>query len=161
MSTWRQYAEQVQRGNDARDNRDKRADSPETRPNDPIVPNVPLHPSRVLREWHGHLSRLDPDRPPDGCKAWWRQAVEDSWWLYENFASRAVRDGWSALDLFGVWPAKRGHGGLLCRLRGARNLKMGGARAAWSSFGVASQTCAGMGDSLAPAGVVLLWEVGQ
>lgn len=161
MSTWRQYAERVQRGNDGRDNRGKRDNSPEIEPNGPIVPNVPPHPSLLLREWHTHLSRLDPDRPPDGCKAWWRQAVEDCWWFYENYSSRAVRDGWSALDQFGVLPHKPTTGGVAVMLQGARNLKMEGRKAVWSRWGVPDTTCAGMDAHLLSSGLVLLWEVGR
>jgi hypothetical protein len=170
MSTWRQFAEEVQRENKGganRDNRDNRDDSPENGPNGPIVPNVPTAPLRItdtqaramLRHWHGRLLLLDPLKPPAGCDWWWRQAVTDSWWLYENYASRAVRDGWSALDLFGVMPAKPGWGGLVCRLRGARNLKVDADRAVWTVSGERERICRGGGDDLRDV-LVLLWEVG-
>ncbi len=92
---------------------------------------------------------------------WWQQACDDACWIYENFASRAVRDGWSAHDLFGVLPWHLGWGGLCDRLAGARNLKMEGERAAWSRFGVRDWTCRGAGDDLVSSGLVLIWEVGQ
>jgi hypothetical protein len=161
MSNWRAKADDALRGWDIRDNSANRsAGLPETGANVPIVPIVPIQPARVLRKWHAHLSRLDPDQPPDGCNAWWRQAVEDSCWLYENYASRAVRDGWSAHDLWGVMLAHPGWGGLTDRLRGARDLKMDSDRAAWTVGGVRERFCRGGGDDLR-ADLVLIWEVSR
>ena len=81
--------------------------------------------------------------------------------IYENFASRAVRDGWSAHDLFGVHPSRPGWGGLCDRLAGARNLKMEGERAAWSRFGVRDWTCIGAGDQFITSGLLLIWNMGS
>ncbi|MCK9542485.1 MAG: hypothetical protein M0R03_10710 [Novosphingobium sp.] len=122
--------------------------------------NVRLAPTATLRQWHRHLSALDDLDPPAGYELnWWAQAVRDAWWIYENFASRAVRDGWSAHDLFGVLPWHHGWGGLCDRLRGARNLKMEGPKAIWSSWGVRDWTCAGAGDNLKTSGATLIWEL--
>ena len=89
----------------------------------------------------------------------WRELHGDSWWIYENYASRAVRDGWSALDLFGVFVPRIGWGGLCDRLQGARNLKMAGPKAIWSRLGVADSFCIGAGDALAASGLVLIWQL--
>ena len=118
------------------------------------------HPSVTLREWHSLLAPLPFDSEPDGFTLpRWRQLHDDSWWLYENFASRAVRDGWSALDLFGVLPWRSGWGGLCDRLQGARNLKMAGPKAIWSRWGVPDWTCIGAGDALTSSGLVPIWEL--
>lgn len=114
----------------------------------------------TLRHWHGRLRALDPYGPPEGFTLnCWVTLVDDAHWLYENFCSQAVRDGWSALDLFGVLPHAVEYGGLVARLRGVRNLKMEGPKAVWSSWGVRDWTCAGAGDGLVASGIVLLWEV--
>jgi hypothetical protein len=62
-------------------------------------------------------------------------------WLYENFASQAVRDGWSALDLFGVDVAEPGEGGLAADA------------ASWRSWGASKIYLRGSGQ-----GLVTLWE---
>ena len=118
------------------------------------------NPSVTLREWHSHLAPLDFDCAPQGFTLQrWRQLHGDSWWIYENFAARAVRDGWSAHDLFGVFAPRPGWGGLCDRLQGARNLKMDRDRAAWSSWGVRHWTCRGAGDDLVESGLKLIWEL--
>lgn len=125
-----------------------------------LATEPPRHPSDTLRAWHSHLAPLDFDRPPDGLTLRrWRELHGDSWWIYENFAARAVRDGWSARDLFGVFVARPGSGGLCDRLQGARNLKMEGPKAVWSRWGVQDWTCIGAGDSLASSGLVPVWEL--
>lgn len=117
-------------------------------------------PVAILREWHGRLVGIDDCRAPAGFSIiWWQQACDDARWIYENFASCAVRDGWSAHDLFGVLPWRPGWGGLCDRVRGARNLKMAGQKALWSSWGVRDWTCAGTGDQLITSGLVLVWEL--
>ena len=119
-------------------------------------------PASILRDWHRHLAPLDFDCAPDGfARNRWRELCDDSWWIYENFAAQAVHDGWSAQDLFGVLPFRPGWGGLCDRLQGARNLKMGGERAAWSRFGVKDWACRGAGDDLIASGLVLIWERGS
>ena len=121
-------------------------------------------PSAILRDWHEHLSTLDDLDPPTGYDLnWWTQAVRDACWIYENFASGAVRAGWSAHDLFGILPWHPGWGGLCDRLRGARNLKMevDGRKAVWSSWRVQDWTCAGAGDDLITSGLTLIWELGN
>jgi hypothetical protein len=117
-------------------------------------------PVAILREWHGHLVGLDDCRAPAGFSIMsWQQACDDARWIYENFASRAVRDGWSAHDLFGILPWHPGWGGLCDRIKGSRNLKMEGQRAAWSSWGVREWTCASAGDGLVSSGLKLIWEM--
>lgn len=118
------------------------------------------NPTAVLRDWHGHLVRLDACRAPHGYElGWWQQAVDDACFVYEGFASQAVRGGWSALDLFGVLPHEPKYGGLGARLAGARNLKMSGPKATWSSWGVQDWTCAGAGEGLTGSGIKLLWDL--
>lgn len=113
-----------------------------------------------LREWHAHLVQIEDCRAPEGfALGWWQQTCDDARWIYENFASRAVRDGWSAHDLFGVLPWHPGWGGLCDRLAGARNLKMDQNRAAWSRFGVRDWTCRGAGDGLVSSGLLLIWKL--
>lgn len=120
----------------------------------------PRNPAAILRQWHTRLAPLDFDMPPDG---WalnrWRQVHGDSWWIYENFASGAVRDGWSAHDLFGVLPSRAGWGGLCDRLQGARNLKIAEHKAVWSNWGVADWSCVGAADSLVSSGLKLIWNL--
>lgn len=121
----------------------------------------PFNSAAILREWHRHLVALDDSHAPDGHTLnSWQQACDDARWIYENFASQAMRNGWSAHDLFGVLPWHPGWSGLCDRLQGARNLKMGGERAAWTRFGVKDWTCRGAGDDLIASGLVLIWEIG-
>ena len=113
-----------------------------------------------LKEWHGRLSRVDEFCPPQGwARKDWLRLVDSALWLYENFASQAVREGWSALDLFGYLPALPGCGGLADRLRDARNLKLAEGRAYWSFLGVKERFC--RGGALDLAGIVPLWETTQ
>jgi hypothetical protein len=132
MSTWRQYAERVQRGNDGRDNRDDRDDSPQNGPNGPIVPNVPLDPIRMARAWKAGLESVDPRQPMHGMALGrWHTVCDDAVWLFGNFGQQAARDGWSTADLFGLWPDKPAWGGVSDRLRGSRSLMMTADRACW------------------------------
>jgi len=118
------------------------------------------NPTAILRDWHARLRVLDVYAPPEGMDAKrWAQAVDDACWIYTNFASRAVRDGWSALDLFGMHPTVCGGGGLCDRLRSARNLKMDADRAVWSWAMDRGTFCRGGGDALAASGVVVIWEL--
>jgi len=156
MSNWRALVDEALRPENDRN------DSPVSVPNVPIVPIVPPRdPVAILREWHRHLSALDFDTPPVGFTPQrWRQLCEDAWWLYENFASQLVREGWSALDVFGVLPWREGGGVLLDRLQGARNLRLDdGGRAFWTVHSVTLVTSRGMGEHLASSGLVLAWEL--
>jgi hypothetical protein len=118
------------------------------------------NPSIILRDWHSHLAPMNADAAPAGfTRQRWRELHGDSWWIYENYASRAVRDGWSALDLFGVLPSRPGWGGLCDRLQGARNLKMAGPKAIWSNGTVPDSLCIGAGEALAPSGLVPIWAL--
>jgi hypothetical protein len=120
-----------------------------------------LNARELLRDWHRDLVGLDPLTAPNGfTRSRWHQLVDDSRWLYASFASQLVREGWSALDVFGVLPWRTGGGVLLDRLQGARNLKLDGeGRGYWSHHGVTSQTCRGMGATLVSSGLVLIWEL--
>jgi hypothetical protein len=128
----------------------------------PSEPISDLRAGAILREWHGHLSMLDDCAAPLGFMLnRWQLLCDDACWIYENFASGAVRNGWSANDLFGVLPWHPGWGGLCDRLAGARNLKMDQDRAAWSQFGVRDWTCRGAGDDLVSSGLVPIWELAR
>ncbi len=93
----------------------------------PFVPNVPgvvaLDPARVLKAWHGRLTKLEPLRPPDAFgKSEWADLVDDCCWLYENFGSVAVRQGWGAQGLWGVRVGVPHGGGLAQLLRTSRSV---------------------------------------
>ena len=158
MSSWRQFAESIRQNECAGTKETIGTKLPVA---DPFVPNVPivskappLNPTSILKGWHAQLAPLDFDHAPDGFALnRWRQLHGDSWWIYENFASRAVRDGWSAHDLFGVFVPHPGWGGLCDRLQGARNLKMEGRKAVWSRGSVPDWSCIGAGDSLITSGL--------
>ncbi len=47
----------------------------------------------------------------------------------------AAKCGWTAADIFGLWPDKPHWGGIADRLRGARSLVMDADRASWRSRG--------------------------
>lgn len=115
----------------------------------------------ILREWHGHLSGLDFNTAPDGLTLKrWRQLVDDAGYIYEGFGSQLVREGWDALDIFGVGLWRPDGVVLLDRLQGARNLLLDGeGRAFWSSFSVTFQTCRGIGKGLIGSGLRLVWEI--
>ena len=156
MSKWRALADEALREKDTRDNRDERGASV------PSVSSVSsLDPASVLREWCAQLARLDPCQPPNGfTMARWHALCDDAWWISENFGLQLAREGWSALDIFGVLPWRPNGGVLLDRLQGARNLKLDGeGRAFWSSFGVTFQTSRGIGEGLVSSGLVLIWEL--
>lgn len=163
--SWRDLAREVQgAGHNRHDrhNSDDTAAAPPTVPSELVMP--PLDPKRALREWHRSLSALDFDTAPAGLDLKrWRQLCEDSWWLYEGFASQLVREGWSECDCFGVLPWRPGGGALLDRLQGARNLKLDGEGRAfwsWSNSSVVMQTSRGVGDRLVSSGLVLVWGLG-
>lgn len=157
---WKQFAEEVRGAESVRANRANRDDSPGIAPNGPFVPIVShsIDASRALKLWHSHLAPLDAENAREGCREWWGRAVRDSHWIYENYTGQAVRDGWSAHDLFGILPAHPTWGGLTARLRGARDLKMSGPKAAWSNYGVKDWTCRGAGDDMISSGLRPIWE---
>ena len=115
----------------------------------------------LLRDWHGHLSKLERYEPPEGFRIDpWAMLVEDCWWIYSTHCSRLVREGWSVLDLFGVFPHTPGGGGLADRLQGARNVLFTDDRAHWTRSGVKFWTCRGACEGLEKSGLVLVWELG-
>ena len=65
-----------------------------------------------------------------------------------------MRNGWTALDLFGVRPGFPQRGGLADLLNGARNLKLSGGKAYWSHLGAPFSIGIGIGR-----GCTLLWEL--
>ncbi len=108
-----------------------------------------------LREWHARLSKIDEFiSPPGWTLNQWLKTLDAACWLSESYASTAVRDGWSALDLFGVDLAKPGEGGLADRLGDKRVLIMAADAASWRSWGVAQIYYRDGGEGLVP-----LWEV--
>ena len=157
MSTWRQFAEQVQRGDGVGDKRDDRDTSSDPSPSVPNVPSVPLDPSRTLKRWRVALVGLDPAQPLGGIEAGrWRMLCQDAAWLFRSFGEQAARDGWDTSDLFGLWPGKPLWGGVVDRLRGSRSLVLAGDRASWRSFGVVEGFNRGSYPDLSP-----FWEVKQ
>lgn len=117
----------------------------------------PANPSAVLQDWHKHLSAVDQLVTPEH---WtldaWLKLTDTAFWLYENHASYAVRNGWTALDLFGIREGMPKFGGLADLLDGARNLKLVGGKAYWSHFGARFNIGVGIGP-----GCTLLWELDQ
>lgn len=137
MSTWRQFAEQVQRGEGPRDTRDNRDSSSVLAPSVPNVPSVPLDPSRALKRWRAELVQLDPQQPLHSLEPQrWRVLCEDAAWLFHSFGEQAARDCWTTADLFGLCASRPHFGGLVDRLRGSRSLVLTETRACWRSFGV-------------------------
>lgn len=147
MSNWREMAAAALEGEDKRDTRDKRP------PNAPSVPTVPA--SQTLNDWHRHLSVVDYLNAPVGWEIGaWLKLTDTAFWLYENHAAYAVRNGWNAPDLFGVRTGYPQCGGLAELLDGARNLKLSGGKAYWSHHGSPFNIGIGIGK-----GCTLLWEL--
>lgn len=109
-----------------------------------------------LREWRARLSKIDQFSPPsDFTLGGWLDLTDTAFWLYESHGAYAVRNGWSAHDLFGVRVGMPNLGGLADLLDGARNLKLDGGKAHWTHLGVHCRMNIGCGD-----GCTLLWELG-
>lgn len=159
MSGWRDVARSV-REQEGWDNRDDRDKMPGSEPIGAIVPNVPANPARTFREWSAALARLDLKSPLHGLtRSRWGHLVDDADWLLEHFGQQAAREGWSALDLFGVLPGRDAWGGIADRLRSSRSLVMSADRAAWRRVinGAPETYARGMGELVKH---VLLWEPG-
>jgi hypothetical protein len=90
---------------------------------------------------------------------WWQRACDDAMWIFNGFGEQAARDGWSEHDLFGILPWHHGWGGITCRLRGARNLKMDADRAVWAAGSHADRLARGFGATLISSGLVPIWEI--
>lgn len=130
--SWRDVAQAAVEAERCGDNRDDRVNSPVSAPNAPIVPIVPANPDRSFREWRAGFRSLDPTAPVHELSPGrWRQMLDDAEWLLEHYAIQAARDGWSAADLFGLWPEKDGWGGIADRLQSSRSLVMSADRAGW------------------------------
>lgn len=154
---WRDKAKAIL---EAGDNRDIRAIRGAEAPNVPIVPNVPkvvpIDPARMLRTWHGHLSKLDALRGPECVDPWaWADLCDDAWWLYEMHGSVAVRQGWTAQGLWGVRLGYPDGGGLAQFLRTSRKVMLSDGDAFVSMRGVTSCRYPAMGR-----GLPLMWELG-
>lgn len=149
---WRDYAEQVQRAGDKRDDRDKKGNSA---PNVPIVPNVPVAVAEnLLRSWRTALSDFDPWGAWAECPSvdWIGLHGVSCWWL-RGFGEVAARNGWSTADVFGILPGKPRWGGLIDRLGDNSSLVMTADRATWRSCGVAESYLRTAGEGLVP-----FWE---
>ena len=154
--SWRERAKAIL---DAGHNRHDRHEIALNDPNVPNVPNVPggvaLDPARVLRTWHGRLSKLDLASVPDGfTPGSWADLCDDAWWLYETHASVAVRQGWTAQGLWGVRVGYPIGGGLAQYLRTGRKVMLADGAAFVSLSGVTSRRTPGMGS-----GLPLIWEL--
>jgi hypothetical protein len=117
---------------------------------------VALDPARVLKVWHGKLAKLDPLSPAEGfAKFEWADLVDDSWWLYENFASVAVRQGWGAQGLWGVRVGVPHGGGLAQLMRTSRSVMFFDGIAIVTRLGVQMKRNPECGH-----GCPLVWELG-
>ena len=155
--TWRERIDEALRSENARNTRDTRDTRGESPPSVPFVPSVPANPARLLKFWHGKLQSLDPLTVPEGWgPADWSRLCDDCWWLYENFASVAVSQGWGASGLFGVWSGNTDGGGLAQILEGSRNLVLVDGTAHLTAWGITSKHNAAIGH-----GLPLVWEIGQ
>lgn len=153
--SWRDKAEKAL---EAENNRNNRNVSPESGPIDPNVPIVPaVNPKSLLREWRGHLARLDPLRGPDDFdRGEWEQLCRDAIWLLQHHAPTAVLNGWGASGLFGVRVGYPEGGGIAQLLRSCRSVVFDGPRVHVRSYGVTAKRNAACGD-----GLPLIWELGQ
>ena len=88
-------------------------------------------------------------------KSEWADLVDDSWWLYENFASVAVRQGWGAQGLWGVRVGVPYGGGLAQLLRTSRSVLFLDGIATVTRLGVQMKRNRECGH-----GCPLMWEVG-
>jgi hypothetical protein len=158
--SWRQFAEEVRRREEVQDNRgirDERSGA-----NGPIVPNVltSIDPARVRASWRDGLSKLDHTAPPAGISSMlWGRWLDDAEFIFNEHGWTAARYGFDQLDLFGVFPDKPGLGGIVDRLRGARDLQFTPDRATWSRYGVPSHFNRTGGQTLVRSGLVVLWSL--
>lgn len=119
------------------------------------------NPREALAGWRAQLDRLSLATPLHRLAAdRWRRLVEDADWLLEHFGNAAARDGWSALDLFGVMPGRDAWGGIADRLRASRSLVMSPDIARWR------RVINGEPESFARGGgefprLVAMWERGN
>lgn len=120
-------------------------------------PDLRIADSRC-REWRANLMRLEARRPLHGlARNRWAMLFDDADWLFENFAGQAAREGWSALDLFGVLPGRDAWGGIADRLRSSRSLVMSSDRASWRRVvnGEPESFARGLGETVR---MVPLWQ---
>lgn len=109
----------------------------------------------ALKFWHSRLSTIDALKPP-ACmsSAEWEDLCDDAFYIYENFGSYAVRNGWRADGLFGVRVDYAPGGGLAQVLRRSRTLMFDGPIAHMTRFGVAITRNPACGY-----GLPLVWEL--
>lgn len=159
---WREYAQTVRDSGHDRHSRHNRSDQEAIVPNVPIVLGLPSEETArsILAEWHRRLSALDVYEVPEVFEQQrWGMLVHDSWFIYETHASRLVRDGWTAIDLFAVVPLQRGIGGLADRLQGARNVLFDDqGKAHWTRLGVKFSLSKGIGEALRGTHSRLVWD---
>ncbi len=111
----------------------------------------------TLSGWQRNFTRLDPCQPHEGfTMRRWQQLYDDSLWMLETHGVYAAKCGWTAADLFGLWPDKPHWGGIADRLRGARSLVMDADRASWRSWGQVERFNRSSYPHLRP-----FWEVKQ
>lgn len=150
--SWRDRVDEALRSENTRNTSDTRDGKGASVP---IVPSVPASASKVLRFWHKRLEALDPTACPKCMEAKdWLLLLEDACWLYENHGSYAVRHGWDAQSLFGVWVGYAPAGGLAQQLRGSRQVVFDGPRAVFRSWGVSSPANVGIARNLPT-----IWEI--
>ncbi len=110
-----------------------------------------------LQDWLRSFTRLDPCQPHEGfTMSRWQQLYDDAEWILETHGSHAYQNGWTAADLFGLWPDKPHWGGIADRMCGARSLAMDADRASWRSWGQVERFNRGSYPHLRP-----FWEVRQ
>jgi len=144
----------------------ERALTQPTQPEELSVVSVPsvgalTKPHEAFPAWRAQLLRLSGDTPLHGLERsrWW-QVLDDARWLLDHFGQSAARDGWSALDLFGVLQGRDAWGGIADRLRASRSLVMTADVARWRRIinGEAESFARGMGETVR---MVPIWDAGN
>ena len=117
-----------------------------------LTVKVPVEdPIKVYRSWWRALSDIDPRQPPEGFDGnRWHRLYDCSVWWFDGYARQAAQDGWTTSDVFGLYPAAEGHGGLIDRLGEVRRVDMHGDRAEWVSWGVPDRYRRGSMPELRP-----------
>lgn len=115
-------------------------------------------PREAFATWRARLARLEPDTPLHALAGQrWSQLLGDAHWLLNHYGPAAARDGWSALDLFGVLPGRDAWGGIADRLQSSRSLVMSADIARWRRFFTGTPESFARGAGGLPR-LTLLWE---